>query len=153
MITPSWLSELLRSVLYSFSVYFCHPSLYLLLLLGPYHFCPLLCPYLHEKMHAHLCIFPLVSLIFSKRCLVFHILVFSSISLHWSMTKAFLSVHAILWISAYKWVYLSFSLSLAYLTFSAICKASSNSHFAFMHFFIENDVNQYLLYNVTNFYP
>ena len=48
VITPSWLSESLRSFLYSSSVYSCHLFLYLLLLLGPYCFCPLLCPSLHE---------------------------------------------------------------------------------------------------------
>ena len=35
---------------------------------------------------------PLVSLIFLKRSLVFPILLFSSISLHWSLRKAFLSL-------------------------------------------------------------
>ena len=48
MITPSWLSGSWRSFLYSSSVYSCHLFLYLLPLLGPYHFCPLLCPSLHE---------------------------------------------------------------------------------------------------------
>ena len=43
---------------------------------------------------------PLVSLIFLKRSLVFPILLFSSISLHWSLRKAFLSLLAILWNSA-----------------------------------------------------
>ena len=43
---------------------------------------------------------PLVSLIFLKRSLVFSILLFSSISLHWSLRKAFLSLLAILWNSA-----------------------------------------------------
>ena len=38
----------------------------------------------------------LVSLIFLKRFLVFPILLFSSISLHWSLRKAFLSLVAIL---------------------------------------------------------
>ena len=49
---------------------------------------------------------PLVSLIFLKRSLVFYILLFSSISLHWSPRKAFLSLCAILWNSAFKgpWV-------------------------------------------------
>ena len=79
---------------------------------------------------------PLVSLFFLKRSLVFPILLFSSISLHWSLRKAFLSLLVILWNSAFRWVYLSFSpLSLASLHFSAICKASSDSHFAFLHFF------------------
>ena len=40
------------------------------------------------------------------------------------------------WNSAFKWVYLSFSpLLLASLLFTAICKASSDSHFAFLLFF------------------
>ena len=37
------------------------------------------------------------------------ILLFSSIYLHWSLKKAFLFLFAILWNSAFKWVYLSFS--------------------------------------------
>ena len=39
---------------------------------------------------------PLITLIFLKTSLVFHILLFSSISLHWSLRKAFLSLLAIL---------------------------------------------------------
>ena len=78
----------------------------------------------------------LVSPIFLKRSLVFPILLFSSISLHWSLRKVFLSVLTILWNSAFKWVYLSFSpLLCTSLLFTAICKASSGSHFAFLHFF------------------
>ena len=43
---------------------------------------------------------------------------------------------AVLWNSAFKWVYLSFSpLPFASLLFTAICKASSDNHFAFLHFF------------------
>ena len=77
-----------------------------------------------------------VSLIFLKSSLVFPILLFSSISLHWSLRKAFLSLLAILWNSAFKWEYLSFSpLLFAYLLFTAICKASSDNHLAFLHFF------------------
>ena len=52
---------------------------------------------------------PLVSLILLKRSLIFPILLFSSISLHWSLRKDFLSLLAILWNSAFKWVCLSFS--------------------------------------------
>ena len=75
---------------------------------------------------------PLVSLIFLKRSLVFPILLVSSISLHWSLRKAFLFLLAILWNSAFKWVYLSFSpLPLASLLFTAIYKASADNHFAF----------------------
>ena len=79
---------------------------------------------------------PLVSLIFLKRSLVFLILLFSSISLHWSLRKAFFSLLAILWNSAFRGVYLSFSpLLFASLLFTAIRKASPDSHFAFLHFF------------------
>ena len=46
---------------------------------------------------------PLVSLIFLKRSLVFPILVFSSVSLHYSSKKAFLSLLAILWHSAFSY--------------------------------------------------
>ena len=48
----------------------------------------------------------------------------------------FLSLCAILWNSAFKWVCLSFSpFPFTSLLFSAISKASSDSHFAFLHFF------------------
>ena len=79
---------------------------------------------------------PLVSLIFLKRSLVFPILLFSSVSLHWSLRKAFLCLLAILWNSAFKWVYLFFfPLPFNSLLFTAICKASSDNHFALLHFF------------------
>ena len=79
---------------------------------------------------------PLVSLIFWKRSLVFPILLFSSISLHWSLRKASLSLLAILWNPAFKLVCLSYSpLLFMSLLFTAICKASSDRHFAFLHFF------------------
>ena len=67
--------------------------------------------------------------------LIFPILFFSSISLHWSLRKA-LSLLVILWNSEFKWVYLSFSpLPLASHLFSAIRKASSDNHFAFLNVF------------------
>ena len=79
---------------------------------------------------------PLVALIFLKRPLVFPILFFSSISLHWLLRKAFWYLLVILWNSAFKWVYLSFSpLPFASLPFSPVCKNASDNHFAFLHFF------------------
>ena len=79
---------------------------------------------------------PLVSLIFLKRSLVFPILLFPSIFLHWSLRKPFLSLLAILWNSAFRCFYLSFSpLLFASLLVTAICKASPDTHFAFLHFF------------------
>ena len=89
-----------------------------------------------------------------KRSLVFPILLFSSISLHWSLRKAFLSLLAILWNSKFKWVYLSSSpLLFASLLFTAICKAYSDSHFPFLHFFFLGMVLIPVLYNVTNLHP
>ena len=74
---------------------------------------------------------PLISLIFLKRSLVLQILMFSSVSLHWSLRKAFLSLLAVLWNSAFRCLYLSFSpLLFMSLLFTAICKASSDSYFA-----------------------
>ena len=67
----------------------------------------------------------------------FPILFFSSISLLCALKKAFLSLLAILRNSASYWVYLSLSpLPFTSLLFSALRKASSDSHLAFLYFFI-----------------
>ena len=114
--------------LYSSSVYFCH-----LFLISSASVRSI--PFLSFLVLIFVWNVPLVSLIFLKRSLVFPILLFSSISLHLSLRKDFLSLLAILWNSAFKWVYFSFSpLPLAFLLSSA-CKASSDNHFAFLHFF------------------
>ena len=79
--------------------------------------------------------FPGKSTVVGCRCL-FPILLFSSISLPLSLRKVCLTLLAILLNSAFKSVYFSFSpLLFASLLFTAICKASSDSHFAFFHFF------------------
>ena len=50
--------------------------------------------------------------------------------------EGFLILLALLWNSAFRCLYLSFSpLPFASLLFSATCKASSDNHFAFLHFF------------------
>ena len=102
VITPSWLSGFWRFFLYSSSGYSCHPLLVSSAYLRPIPFLSFTEPIFAWNV-------PLVSLIFLKRCLVFPILLFPSISLHWSLRKAFLSLLAILWNSAFKWEYLSFS--------------------------------------------
>ena len=123
--TPSWLSGSWKSFLYS-SVYSCHLILISSASVESIQFLSFIVPIFAWNV-------PLVSLILLKRSLVFPILLFPSISLHWSLRKAFLSLLAILWNSAFKWVYLSFSpLPFASLLFSAICKASSDNHFAFL---------------------
>ena len=129
VITPSCLSRSSRSFLYSSSVFSYH-----LFLISSVSVRSLLFLSFIEPIFAWNV--PLVSLIFLKRSLVFLVLLFSSIYLHWSLRKTFLSRLAILWNSTLSWVYLSFSpLPFASLLFSAICKASSNNHFAFLHVF------------------
>ena len=146
VITPSWLSGSWSSFLYS-SAYSCH-----LFLMSSASVRSI--PSLSFSGPIFAWNVPLVFLIFLKRSLAFPILLFSSISLHWSLKKAFLSLLAILWNPAFKWVYLSFSpLPLASLLFSAICKASSDNHFAFLHFFFLGMILICLLYNVTNLHP
>ena len=75
---------------------------------------------------------PLVSLIFLKRSLVYPSLLLSSVCLQWSLRKVFLSLLAILWNSAFRWRYLSFSpLPFSSLLFSATFKDSSDLHLLF----------------------
>ena len=95
-----------------------------------------------------------VCLSFLKRSLVFPILLSSSISLHWSLRKVFLSLLAILWHSVFRWEYLSFSpLPFTSVLFSAICKASSDNHFAFLLSFSWNGFDHCLLHNARNLHP
>ena len=129
VITPSWLSGSWRSFLYSSFVYSCH---LFLISFASVRFLPFLS--FIEHIFAWNILF--VSLIFLKRSLVFPMLLFPFISLHWSLRKAFLSLFPILWISVFKWVYISFSpLLFTSLLFTAICKASSDNHFAFWIYF------------------
>ena len=102
VITPLWLSGSWRSFLYTSSVYSCHLFLITSAYVRSIPFLSFIEPIFAWKV-------PLVSLIFLKRSLVFPILLFSSVSLHWSLRKSFLSLLAVLQNSAFKWVYLSFS--------------------------------------------
>ena len=101
VITPSWLSGSLRYFLYS-------SSLFLPPFLNIFCFC-----HFHTVSVlycAHLCMKCSLTISnFLKKYPVFPILLFSSISLHWSLRKAFLSLLAILWNSAFRCLYLSFS--------------------------------------------
>ena len=99
--TPTWLSGLLRSFLYSSSVYSCHLFISYASVRS--------IPFLSFMVPIFAWNAPLVSLIFLKRTLVFPILLLSSISLHCSLQKASLSLFVILWNSAFRWAYLSFS--------------------------------------------
>ena len=87
VITPSWWSGSWRSFLYSSSLYSCH---LVLISYASVRFILLL----SFSMLIFAWNVPLVSLVFLKRSLVFPY--FPSISLHWSLRKAFLSILAIL---------------------------------------------------------
>ena len=99
--TPSWLPGSSRPSLYSSSVYSCHLFLISAASLGPYCL-SFIVPIFAWSV-------PSIALIFLKRSLVFPLLLFYSISLHCSLKKAFSSLLAILWNSAFRWMYLSFS--------------------------------------------
>ena len=126
--TSSWLSGSWRSFFYSSSVYSYHLFLISSASVRSIPFLSFIEPIFAWNV-------PLVSLIFLKRSLVFPILFFPSISLHRSLRKAFLSLLSSLWHFAFKCVYLSFSpLPFTYFLFTVLCKASSDSHFAFLLF-------------------
>ena len=127
MIISSWLSGSWKYFLYSSSVYCCYVFLISSASVRSI-------PFLSFIVSIFAWNVPLVSLFFLKRSLVFPILLFSSISLYWSLRKAFFSSLAILCYSVHSNGYL-FSLLLASLLFIAICKASSDNLFAFLHFF------------------
>ena len=129
VITPLQLTGSLRSFLSSSSVYSSQVFLIFSAYIRPIPFLFFIVPIFAWNI-------PLVFLIFLKRSLVFLILFFPSISWDRSLRKAFLSLLAILWTSSFKWVYLPFSpLPFTSLPFSAICKASSDNHFALLYFF------------------
>ena len=74
--------------------------------------------------------------------------------LHWSLRRVFLSLLAVLWNSAFRWTYVCFSpLHCASLLFSAVCRASSDGHFVFLHLFFLGMILITSVYNVTNLCP
>ena len=82
VISPSWLSGSWRSFLYGTYVFSCHLFLISSASVRSLPFLSFIEPIFAWNV-------PLVSLIFLKRFLVFPILLFYSISLHWSLRKAF----------------------------------------------------------------
>ena len=129
VITPSWLSGLWRSFLYS-SVYSCH---LILVSSAPVRSLPFLS--IIEPIFAWNA--PLVSLIFLKRSLVFPILLFSSISLHRSFEEGFLiSPGYSLELGIQMGISSLFSFTFHFPSFHSYCKASSDSHFAFFGIYL-----------------
>ena len=125
VIIPLWLSGSWRSFLYSSSVYSCHLFLISSAYVRSIPFLSFIVPIFAWNV-------PLVSLIFLKRSLVFLILFFPSISLHWSLQKAsclsllfFETLHS----NGYIFPFL--------LCFWLLCFSQLfvDNHFAFLHFF------------------
>ena len=79
---------------------------------------------------------PLLSLIFLKRSLVFPILLFFSTYCIVHVRKLFFFLLAILWNSAFSWVYLSLSLSLLLLFFFQLFLRSFQQSFCLVEFLL-----------------
>ena len=146
VITPLWLSGSLRPFLYSSSVYSCHLLLIFSASVRYIQFLSFIVPIFALSAS-------LVSLIFLKRSLVFLILLFSSISLPWSLRKAFhlsLLFFGIIHSDGY---ILHFPLCLLFL-FSQLLKGLLRQpFFLFTFLFLEDDLDHCLLYNVMNLHP
>ena len=85
VITPSWLSGLWRSFLCSSSLFYYHLFLIASASVRSIAFVSFI-------VHIFVWYVPLVSLIFFQRSLVIPLVLFSSISLHWSLRKAFFKI-------------------------------------------------------------
>ena len=103
-------------------------SYYFLLLLGPYHFCPLLCPSLHEMFFG-------ISNFLEEISSLSHSIVFLYFFALVTEEGFLISPCYSLELFIQMGVSFLFSLLLDSLLFSAICKASSDSHFGLLHFF------------------
>ena len=147
VIIPSWLSGSWRSYLYSSSVYSCYLFLISSASVRSIPFLSFIEPIFVWNV-------PLVSRIFFKRSLVFPILLFSYISLHWLLKKAFLSLLAVLWNSAFRCLYLSFSLCFLLPFFSQLfTRPPQTAILLFAFLFLGDGLDPCLLYNVTNLCP
>ena len=113
VITPSWLSGSLRYFPYNFSRYSYRLILIYSASVRPIPFLSFIVPIVAWNS-------PLLSLMSLMKPLSFPILLFSSVSLHYHLKKAFFSLFALLWNSAFWWVYLSFSPCLLLLFYSEL---------------------------------
>ena len=86
-----------------------------------------------------------ISYFFEEISNIFHSIVFLKL-LYLSLRKAFLSLPAILWNSAFKWVYLSLSsFRFASLLFSAICMPAHTPFCLFVFLFLGDGLDHCLL--------
>ena len=145
VITPLWLSGSWRSFLYSSSVYS-----YYLFLISSASVRPLPILSFEPTIAWN---GSLVSLIFLKRSLVFPILLFSSISLHWLLRKAFLSLlfFGTLHSNGYIFPFL-FCFSLLFFS-QLFVRPPQTAILLFLFLFLGDGLGPCLLYNVTNLHP
>ena len=128
MITPSWLCGSLRPFFVQFFCVFLPPLLNLCCLLGPYH-SVLYCAHLCMKCSLG------ISLIFLMRSHLSHSVMFLYF-FALIIEKGFLfSCCSSLELCIQMGISFLFSFAFCFSSFTAICKASSDSHFAFLHFF------------------
>jgi len=144
VITLSWLSGSWRSFLYRSSVYSYHLFLISSASVRSIPFLSFIEPIFAWKV-------PLISLIFLKRSLVFPILLFSSISLHWSWRR--LSYHSLLFFGnphSNGYIF-PFLLCFLLLFFSQLFESLLRLPFWFFAFlFLGDGLDLCLLYNVMN---
>ena len=142
VITPLWLSGSWSSFLYNSSVYSCHLFLISSASVRSIPFLSFIVPIFAWNI-------PLVSLIFLKKFLLFPIPLFSSIFFVLITEEGFLiSPCYSLELCIQMGISFLSPLPLASLLSSAICKASSDNHFAFP--FRGNGFDHHLLHNVMN---
>ena len=125
VITPSWLSGSWRSFLYSSSVYSCYLFLISHASVRSIPFLSLIVPIFSWNI-------PFLSLIFLKISRFSHSIVFLFCIDHCGR----LSYLSLLFFETLHWNgYIFHFLLCLYLLFLAICKSSTDNHFAFLHFF------------------
>ena len=127
-ITASWLSGSWRSFLYIYSVYSCH-----LFLISPVSVRSI--PFLSFIEPIFALNFPLVSLIFLKRSLLSHSIVFLYFFALITEEGFLISPSYSLELCIQMSISFLFSFAFGFSIFTAICKTSSESHFPFLRFF------------------
>ena len=126
--TPSWLSGSLRPFLYSSSVNYCHLFLISSASVRSIPFLSFIVPIFAWNV-------PLLSLILLKRSCLSHSIVFFFLFALITEEGFLISPCYSLELCIQMGISFLFSFAFAFLFFTAICKASSDSHIAFLHFF------------------
>ena len=114
--------------MYSSSVYSCHLLLISSASVRSIHFCPLLCPYLHE-------IFSGISNFLEEISSLSHSIVFLYFFALIADEGFLISPCYSLELYIQMGIFFLFPLPCTSRLFSAMCKASLDNHFAFLHFF------------------